>query len=148
MLRRARALAAIVVTLVVLVLASCGGDGDNGGTSSAVTDREQPQFTAVPKSGACITVTNPGMLDAINVAEAAAVQIDGESWFVSSADGATWYSRVDPATHNSGFIAPMNDRAREHSDQGADVPADALILRGHTDRDLEAARSRACAAAG
>jgi hypothetical protein len=69
----------------------------------------------------------------------------GKVWFVSTKDGATWITNLDPrTTETGGLILPLNDKARKKSET---VPMDApaWAYAGITDNHPGAKASRTCA---
>lgn len=113
-------------------------------SSPVSTPTTTTSTTAVP--AACIEVANPSLLTTIDATAAAAVEVT-DGWFVSKANGATWYTTAEPTRDAEGELLPMNDQARADSESRRDVPSGAAVYNGHTDADDEATASRACAAA-
>ena len=135
--------AALVAVVVAVVFASSTDNGGVGDGTATVTTQSTTTTTAPVD---CIAVANPSLLITIDATEASAVTI-ADGWFVSKADGATWYTTADPRRDAEGELLPMNDRARADSESRRDVPAGSPLYKGHSDDEAEAVASRSCAAA-
>lgn len=74
----------------------------------------------------------------------------GTAFYVSTADGATWATNIDPesASSGAGLTLPMNRAARSASQVGVDANPTAPIFDGLDNDSSEAQASRDCAAAG
>ena len=150
---------AVTIAVVIFVVRSFAGGGtpfvepDFNTTSTAppttttttttTTTRPTTTTTTTP-AVECIDVTNPSLLATIDATTASAVALD-DGWFVSKADGATWYTTADPTTDSAGEVVPMNEPARQDSDSHRDVQPGDPLYNGHTDDEPEAAASRGCA---
>jgi hypothetical protein len=126
--------------VLVLVVADVGGGV--GGDPFVEPDFNTTSSTEPP---ACIGVANPSLLTTIAADAAFAVAIDPTSWFVATADGATWLTTADPTRDAAGELLPMNDQARTDSASRRDVPDGDPLYRGHTNDEPAADAARACA---
>ena len=95
------------VGVLFVLLAACGGGGDSASPTSTV-----PCLRVSNVFRANLRMSVPSALSAVQ---------DGDVWYVSSADGATWQTSADPTlgTIESGFIHPVNDAALQVSAYGS-----------------------------
>lgn len=159
----------IMLTMTVaLVLAGCGSGSDTPASGPVASDQTtqqaiattSPSATSAPSTvttvAGCLSAS-PTFVARFTGTSAAAVKETvptkpglnrkGTVWFVSTKDGATWVTNIDPTADESGLIFPLNAKARAAAPEvGADVAPGALVLEGFTDASPGAVRSRVCAA--
>lgn len=133
---------AVIVAGLCIALTSAGG-------WVAVPDAVASQDDCLVASGA--------FNDRFGIGSAVAVRRDvakqesglgdeGVVWFVSTADGATWVTEIDPVgSDRSGLFLPLNEKARKASEVGSEATLGAPIYRGFNDTSEGAVASRACA---